>query len=679
MNGVCFLYRLIILCATIALGMFGAQRWVNAAESAVVDFAHEVVPILKAHCIECHGGDKAEGGLSMNTRASIIEAGVVEPGDAAASLMIEIVSSTDPEYQMPPTDRDRLPTEAVEMLRRWLEAGMPWEEGFTFAATRYEPPLRPRRTELPAAQQGRESPVDRILDAYLAERDLPRPVPLGDAQFMRRAHFDIIGLPPTPEELQAFVADSSPDKRAKLVNRLLANNEAYATHWLTFWNDLLRNSYSGTGYIDGGRKQITTWLYRSLLENKPFDEFVRELIAPTPESEGFINGIKWRGDVNASQTREVQFAQNLGQVLLGINLKCASCHDSFIDHWTLAETYSLAAVYATEPLELHRCDKPQGTMAQAAWLFPELGTIDAAAPQAARLAQLAALMTHPENGRLSRTVVNRLWHRMMGRGIVHPVDAMNTAPWNADLLDYLAIHFTDHGYDLKEVVRLIANSSAYQSECAVVEEESAAGEYVYAGPIAKRMTVEQFLDAIWSITNTWPDPGGWAFGRRDDRPGGQLTAVLIALDQASASSIMDQDPPPDDNAEKEYWKQRWGERPIRAALTPIDLFQASLGRPNREQVVTSRPAELTTLEAITLANGAALADLMARAAESISQREQKSADRLIDWLYSAALSREPTANEREVLLSAISAQPSRQEVEDLLWNVFMLPEFQLIR
>ena len=94
------------------------------------------------------------------------------------------------------------------------------------------------------------------------------------------------------------------------------------------------------------------------------------------ESEGFILGIKWRGNVNASQKPELQFAQNVSQVFLGINMKCASCHDSFIDRWTLAQTYGLAAVCANGPLEMYRCDKPLGKMAEAAWMFPELGQID---------------------------------------------------------------------------------------------------------------------------------------------------------------------------------------------------------------------------------------------------------------------------------------------------------------
>ena len=158
---------------------------------------------------------------------------------------------------------------------------------------------------------------------------------------------------------------------------------------MTFWNDLLRNDYAGTGYIDGGRKQITGWLYQALIDNKPYDRFVRELISPSPESEGFIKGIKWRGRVNASQVREIQFSQNVSQVFFGINMKCASCHDSFIDRWKLVDAYGLAAVIAEEPLEIARCDKPTGQIAAPEFLWPELGTIDADQPRAKRLERLA--------------------------------------------------------------------------------------------------------------------------------------------------------------------------------------------------------------------------------------------------------------------------------------------------
>ena len=208
--------------------------------------------------------------------------------------------------------------------------------------------------------------------------------------------------------------------------------------------------------------------------------------------------------MSAGQTVEIQFAQSVSQSFLGINLKCASCHDSFIDRWKLDEAYGLAAIYSNRELDIHRCDKPVGRKAAAAWLFPELGQVDPQAPQPERLKQLALLMTHPENGRFTRTIVNRIWHRLMGRGIVHPVDAMQTEPWNADLLDYLANHLAENGYDLKKTIELIATSQAYQSKAQVMAKGTDDHGYVYAGPRAKRMTAEQFVDAVWQLTGAAP-------------------------------------------------------------------------------------------------------------------------------------------------------------------------------
>src|SRR5690606_35947041 len=133
-------------------------------------------------------------------------------------------------------------------------------------------------------------------------------------------------LVPSPEELGAFERDIRADKRELKEKQLLERDDDYAMHWLTLWDDALRNDYTGTGYITGGRHNITDWLYKSLKTNKPYNQFVKELLNPTEESKGFIEGIKWRGTVNASQMTEMQASQNVGQVILGLNLKCASCH-----------------------------------------------------------------------------------------------------------------------------------------------------------------------------------------------------------------------------------------------------------------------------------------------------------------------------------------------------------------
>ncbi|MEK6262741.1 MAG: DUF1549 domain-containing protein, partial [Planctomycetota bacterium] len=466
---------------SITLSLFLAATPAFAAD---IDFAHEVVPVLKQHCGKCHTGDQKKGGLSFNTRETTLVGGesgkVVVSGKSAESELIQRLTSDDPDVKMPP-EGPRVPAEQVALLKAWIDAGLPWERGFTFGQRPYEPPLKPRRPELPAATDGRTHPVDRLIDAHLAAKQTPRPKAIGDATFARRVHLDLIGLLPEPEELDRFLADQSHDKRTRLVRELLSRDIQYAEHWLTFWNDLLRNDYTGTGFITGGRKQITKWLYHALVTNMPYDQFARELIAPpTQDSVGFGEGIRWRGEVSAGQTVEIQFAQSVGQSFLGINLKCASCHDSFIDRWTLDESYGLAAVFSQRPLEIHRCDKPVGKQAQAAWLFPELGQIDAKAPQPERLRQLAALMTHPENGRFPRTIVNRLWHKLMGRGLVHPTDAMQTEPWNTDLLDFLASDLVEKQYDLKHTMELIVTSQAYQGASQIVTQTTDDAGFVYA-------------------------------------------------------------------------------------------------------------------------------------------------------------------------------------------------------
>lgn len=630
--------------------VFAAAPPACAAEP--IDFVHEIVPVLKSHCVRCHGGEESKGGFSLNTRTLFLEGEAAVAGKPQASRFLELIRSDDPDDQMPPKDFARVPKHGQELLARWVREGMKWDAEFSFASKRYEPPLKPRRPQLPPAVDGRTNPIDRMLDAHLRETGTPQPEPLGDTAFYRRLSYDLIGLPPPPDALEAFRTDPAPGKRDALVERLLARDVAYAEHWMTFWNDLLRNAYSGTGFIDGGRKQITGWLYRALLENKAYDRFVRELIAPTPASEGFIRGIKWRGNVNASQQREIQFAQSISQVFLGINMKCASCHDSFIDRWTLDEAYGLAAVYSQKPLEINRCDKPTGRTATPAWIFPELGRLDPDAKQPQRLKQLAELMTHPENGRLTRTIVNRLWHRLMGRGIVHPVDAMQTQPWNADLLDYLAVHLVDNDYDLKATLRLIATSAAYQSRAAVTAESQA---FAYRGPLVKRMTAEQFLDSIWSLAGTWPEPDKNAYKRDGRQQGGQLAAVLEASEASG-----------------------WGDRPLRSVFTPPSPLQRILGRPSREQIVVERPTLVTTLEAITLANGRSLANHLSRIAEEISNSRSGDSAALIERTFLALLSRRPTASEKLIAGEVLGDRPTQQSVADFLWLVVMLPEFHYL-
>jgi mono/diheme cytochrome c family protein len=791
------------------------------------DFAHKILPVLKKHCAQCHTGEQKKGGLSLNTRESMLSGG--ESGaeilskDAASSELIERVTSKDPDLRMPP-EGPGLSDDEIISVKQWVQAGLPWEPGFSFGKQTYEPPLLPRKPELPEpSSPNRKHPIDRILDADRASRSLDPLAVIDDTQFVRRVYLDLIGLLPTPEQTDKFLADKSADKRQRLIRSLLDQEIQYTEHWLTFWNDLLRNDYSGTGFITNGRTQISKWLYDALIHNKPYDAMARELIAPlSGESAGFANGIRWRGEVSAGQTVEIQFAQSLGQAFLGINLKCASCHDSFIDRWTLKDAYGLAAVYSNTPLKIHRCDKPTGQTAKPGWLFEELGTINADAPQPERLQQLANLMTHPQNGRFARTIVNRLWHRMMGYGIVHPTDAMQSQPWNEDLLDYLAVDFVEKGYNLKELLYNIASSDAYQAPTEPLQEKDSSEAYVYQGPRARRMTAEQFVDSVWQLTGAGPakfdapvvrgkpatvdstNPkanesiGQWIWSDTAQSPSvppsgeritlrqtfmlsklpekafGVITCdneyrlwinnrliaedknweSLESFDAVSSLKIGENqilveainggngpnpaalffemkliDPQdtitvassdrwqytaatPDSSgkfaADVTDWKNAlvvngpWAARlkneiatglsgdgstgsMVRASLVKADPLMRSLGRPNRDQIVSMRPTELTTLEAMDLSNGQTLADWLQRGALQWNSRmgtapgQIQSSEDLIDTIYLHALSRHPRTEELQTVLEMIGPTLELTELEDILWSVVMLPEFQYIR
>ena len=466
-----------------------------------VDFVKDIQPLFEAACVKCHAKGKDKGGLSLENRAMFLKGGdtreAAVSGDSAKSLIVELVASTDSDSVMPKKGTKWTP-EQVGLLRAWIDQGAKWPDGITFA----KPPpqnLTPRKVAPPA---GEGNAVDRLLAPYFSQHGIARAEPVTDAAFARRVFLDAIGLLPTPEQLDAFEKETAADKRAVLVRSLLADRRGYADHWLTFWNDLLRNDYKGTGFIDGGRKQITGWLHAALMANKPYDRFVAELVNPTKASEGFTSGILWRGNVNASMKPPMQAAQSVAQVFLGVNLKCASCHDSFINDWVLADCYGLAAVFSDEEMELVRCDKPQGKKAAVRFLYPEIGAIDATLDRPARTQRLAELMLSPKNGRLARTVVNRLWARLLGRGLVEPLDDMEKPAWNRDLLDWLAEDLVAHGWNLKHTLEVILTSQAYalQSVEGPRDEKEA---FIFKGPLTRRLTAEQFADAITSLSGEW--------------------------------------------------------------------------------------------------------------------------------------------------------------------------------
>jgi hypothetical protein len=565
-----------------------------------VDFQRQIRPILEERCLECHSQDKRKGGLSLATYEDALEGGrngpVIRPGNGAGSLLVHRVRG-DVEPQMP-KDKDPLTTAEIAMLRLWIDQGARLTPTSARAPQPWEAPLALTRPPLAAVTwKSWTAPLDRQVAAYLVRRpgaDGPakEPAPISDALFARRVYLDVWGLLPTPEQLQSFLDDTSPSKRATLVTSLLGDNDRYAQHWMSFWDDLLRNEDGVTYFSEtAGRKSITEWLSAALVANLPYDKFVTTLLNPTApgDPEGFLIGVNWRGETSAAVTPWMQASQNTAQVFLGINLKCNSCHDSFVSKWKLKDAYSLAAYFAPDPkLQMYRCDVATNRYAEPAFLFPAISHAPASASLADRRAAAAATFTDPRMGRLPRTLVNRVWQRLMGRGIVANPDEMDGLPWSPQVLDWLASDFVDHGYDIKHLIATIITSRTYQMPAVTRTSEPPARRYVFQGPEVRRLTAEQFADALGAITgewNTWP-------GR--PAPGASQPARGAGA------------PPPSQPPTSGVYGREW--------QVASNSLSRALGRPIRDQITSVRAAQASTLQALELVNGGWLTRWLSRGA-----------------------------------------------------------------
>jgi len=610
--------------------------------SQLQDLNIQVRTILAHNCYSCHGETKVKGELRLDGKQYIFKGGkdgkIIEPFHPENSEIIRRVNLPRSDKKAMPSKGNGLTPAEIQTLSFWIKQGAPWPDGpekslFKVAA------LEPRLPAIPAPTNNLTSPIDLFVNAYFVKHNVPLAKPVDDRVYIRRLYMDVIGLLPKPDSVDAFIKDPRPDKRALLAARLLSRNDDYAQQWLTFWNDALRNDYTGTGYITGGRFGITDWLYTSLQTNKPFNNIVKELISPDKNSEGFIRGIQWRGTINASQRVEMQAAQNISQVFLGVNLKCASCHNSFVSDWKLDQAYGFANIFADSVLEINRCDKPTGKMAVSRVLFSQLGSLDPKLAKKDRLKQLADSLVQPKNGRLYRTFVNRIWAQLMGRGMVEPVDIMDNTPWSQDLLDWLAYDFEKSGGDIKRLIYNIITSQTYQLPSVSVKDANMlTTHFVFKGMQRRRLTGEEFADAVGQVLQPiYPDS----------------VVVYDLLPKSVKANI-----------------------PFaRAALVRNDAFLTALGRPNRETVSTSRVSQANLLQALELTNGSLFNDALKKAALTLKSK-YPNPQALVGHVYQTAFGRLPLKEEETTAEKALGPNP--QVEQDFLWAITLQPEFQLI-
>jgi hypothetical protein len=355
-------------------------------------FEKNVRPLLATHCVSCHGTRRQSGGLRLDSRAALNKGGddgpVVVPGDPAHSLLVRAVRR-DGDMKMPP--RDRLPPGAVEALTTWVRMGAPWPDDLSPAAAAGGVPsvaaartshwaFRPvRNPPLPAVRDSAwvRNPIDRFVLAGLETRGLGPAPPADRRTLIRRVSFDLLGLPPAPDEVDAFVNDPRPDAYERLVDRLLASPH-YGERWGRYWLDVAR--YADTkGYVfEEERRYPFAYTYRDYVvrafnDDLPYDQFVVQQLAadrlPLSNDKRPLAGMGFltlgRRFLNNQNDIIDDRIDVVGRGLLGLTIGCARCHDHKFDPIPTKDYYSLHGVFASsvEPKELPAVSDPEPTPA----------------------------------------------------------------------------------------------------------------------------------------------------------------------------------------------------------------------------------------------------------------------------------------------------------------------------
>lgn len=350
----------------------------SADAPAVIDFDRQIAPILSAHCVGCHSQSRHEGNLLLDRPSGITaesDSGhAVIPAKSGESLLIERAASDDPDYRMPPATHPALKPDQVDLLRKWVDAGAKWPEGKVLAESAKADqswwslqPLRsqpvPQPNNPPAGWD--KSPIDRYVLATMREKGLEPSPPADRRTLIRRAYFDLIGLPPSPEEVAAFVNDPAADAYERLIDRLLASPQ-YGERWGRHWLDVIRFGESNgfeQNHLRDNAWPFRDYVIRSFNEDKPYDRLVAEHLAGdqldpgNPQVEvgtGFLVAGPFDSVGNQDPVAAAQIRSNTlddiitatGSAFLGLTIHCARCHDHKFDPIKTADYYRLQSALA---------------------------------------------------------------------------------------------------------------------------------------------------------------------------------------------------------------------------------------------------------------------------------------------------------------------------------------------
>jgi hypothetical protein len=504
--------------------------------------------------------------------------------------------------------------------------------------------------------------IDESIFAKLKTMRMNPSGPSTDGEFVRRAYLDVCGMLPTAEDAKTFVADPSPDKRARLVDALLKRPE-YADFWALKWSDLLRNeerTLDRKGVIG-----FHNWIRQSIADGKPLDQFVWELVSARGSTYANPPANYYRANRDA-----VTRGEATAELFLGVRLQCAKCHNHPFDRWTQDDYYNWADVFSRVDYKIidnKRTDKnDQHEFIGEQVVFEKdkgevedprpghspqprlLGTGITVTDSQDRLDVLAEWITSPKNMYFARTQANRIWFNLMGRGLVDPVDdfrATNPAT-HPELLDALAKDFVAHGYDTRYLIRLIMSSRTYALS-SEPNDTNADDEIDYSHVIPRRLTAEQLLDAEHDVMDVPTEFSGYEKGTRAT----QISGVRAV-------------------------SPRVGGKP-----TLADQFLITFGKPARLLVCECERSSDTTLgQAFQLISGPESATLLSTEDNRIGKLIDAgdSDGQVIEELYWFALSRPPSDREMVALVHHVkSAEDHRKGLEDVAWALLNSKEFVL--
>jgi hypothetical protein len=491
------------------------------------------------------------------------------------------------------------------------------------------------------------SPVDRHLFAQWRKLGIVPSSPTDDATFLRRASVDICGTLPTRDEVTEYLNDTSPDKRERLIDRLL-NRPDYASYFTLKWADILQNR--GAGYATSKQRAGTTlfasWIRDSVESNKPYDQFVSEILTATGSQNENPPAIWYR-----TVRKSPEYVESVAQAFLGVRVQCAQCHHHPTERWSQSDYYGLAAVFsrvgrkggfadAEVPTDEIIYLKETGEVihprtGEVLKPQPLGGTPFAISLQDDPRESLARWMTQADNPFFARTMVNRLWAHFLGRGIVHPIDDARSTnpPSNPELLDALANDFIASGYDVKHLIRTITNSYAYQLDSAP-EPGNAGDTQTFARFYARRLPAEVILDGISQVLEVPTVFPGVPAGTR---------AIQL----------------PDENVAAHF----------------LDVF----GRPARMSACECERVDAPALtQALELVNSAEIQRKLTEAsgyAQQLAGRDLPN-DAVAEEIFVRVFARNPRPDELKAASEYLAGQSDRGEAcRSLLWSLLATNEF----